>query len=72
MPAVKRCQYGYNGWRRVTAFDARGLFFREFQFSRDEVATDCLLILIERKSTLHTGNVVTERTRSLAEQLGNG
>jgi mannose-6-phosphate isomerase-like protein (cupin superfamily) len=30
---------------------------------------ECLLMLIERKSTLHTGNVVTERTRSLAEQL---
>ena len=37
------------------------------------VATaECLIMLIERKSTLHTGNVVTERTRSLAEQLGNG
>ena len=35
-------------------------------------ATECLLMLIERKSTLHTGDVVTERTRSLAEQLGNG
>ena len=31
---------------------------------------ECLLMLIERKSTLHTGNVVTEQTRSLAEQLG--
>lgn len=31
---------------------------------------ECLLMLIERKSTRHTGNVVTERTRSLAEQLG--
>ena len=30
---------------------------------------ECLLMLIERKSTLHTGNVVTEKTRSLAEQL---
>jgi mannose-6-phosphate isomerase-like protein (cupin superfamily) len=30
---------------------------------------ECLLMLIERKSTLHTGNVVTERTRSVAEQL---
>ncbi|OOG53588.1 cupin domain-containing protein [Rhodanobacter sp. C03] len=35
-------------------------------------ATECLIMLIERKSTLHTGNLVTERTRSLAEQLGNG
>lgn len=30
---------------------------------------ECLIMLIERKSTLHTGNDVTERTRSLAEQL---
>jgi len=27
------------------------------------------VMLIERKSTLHTGNVVTEKTRSIAEQL---
>ena len=33
---------------------------------------ECLLMLIERKSTLHTGNLVTEQTRSLAEQLGQG
>jgi mannose-6-phosphate isomerase-like protein (cupin superfamily) len=33
---------------------------------------ECLILLIERKSTLHTGSVVTERTRSLAEQLGHG
>ena len=33
---------------------------------------ECLLMLIERKSTLHTGDVVTERTRSLADQLGTG
>ncbi len=30
---------------------------------------ECHLMLIERKSTLHTGNVVTERTRSIADQL---
>jgi mannose-6-phosphate isomerase-like protein (cupin superfamily) len=30
---------------------------------------ECLVMLIERKSTLHSGNVVNERTRSLAEQL---
>ena len=30
---------------------------------------ECLLMLIERKSTQHTGDVVTEKTRSLAEQL---
>jgi mannose-6-phosphate isomerase-like protein (cupin superfamily) len=30
---------------------------------------ECHILLIERKSTLHTGNVVTEKTRSLSEQL---
>jgi mannose-6-phosphate isomerase-like protein (cupin superfamily) len=30
---------------------------------------ECQLMLLERKSTLHTGDVVTERTRSIAEQL---
>ena len=30
---------------------------------------ECLIMLVERKSTLHTGDVVTERTRSRAEQL---
>jgi mannose-6-phosphate isomerase-like protein (cupin superfamily) len=30
---------------------------------------ECLILLIERKSTLHTGNTISEKTRSLAEQL---
>ena len=30
---------------------------------------ECHIMLIERKSTLHTGNVATEKTRSLDEQL---
>jgi mannose-6-phosphate isomerase-like protein (cupin superfamily) len=30
---------------------------------------ECHLMLIERKSTLHTGDVITEKTRSLSEQL---
>lgn len=30
---------------------------------------ECHLMLIERKSTLHTGDTVSEKTRSLAEQL---
>lgn len=34
------------------------------------VATEeCHVMLIERKSTLHTGDVVTEKTRTIAEQL---
>jgi mannose-6-phosphate isomerase-like protein (cupin superfamily) len=32
---------------------------------------ECLLMLIERKTTLHTGDVVTEKTRSIEEQLGS-
>jgi mannose-6-phosphate isomerase-like protein (cupin superfamily) len=30
---------------------------------------ECHILLIERKSTLHTGNLATEKTRSIAEQL---
>jgi mannose-6-phosphate isomerase-like protein (cupin superfamily) len=30
---------------------------------------ECHLMLIERKSTLHTGDVVTDKTRTIAEQL---
>ena len=30
---------------------------------------ECLVMLVEQKSTLHTGNVISEKTRSLAEQL---
>jgi len=30
---------------------------------------ECHVLLIERKSTLHTGNVVTEKTRTIEEQL---
>ena len=30
---------------------------------------ECQIMLIERKSTLHTGTVTTEKTRSLVEQL---
>jgi mannose-6-phosphate isomerase-like protein (cupin superfamily) len=30
---------------------------------------ECLIMLIERKTTLHTGGEVTERTRSVADQL---
>jgi mannose-6-phosphate isomerase-like protein (cupin superfamily) len=30
---------------------------------------ECHILLIERKSTLHTGDVVTDKTRSIEEQL---
>ena len=32
-------------------------------------AEPCLVLLIERKTTRHTGDVVTEQTRSIAEKL---
>jgi mannose-6-phosphate isomerase-like protein (cupin superfamily) len=31
---------------------------------------ECLIMLIERKSTAHTGDVITEKTRSIDEQMG--
>ena len=33
---------------------------------------ECLVALIEPASTAHTGDIVTERTRSIAEQLDGG
>jgi len=30
---------------------------------------ECLVMLIERKTTLHTGSTTTDKTRSIAEQL---
>jgi mannose-6-phosphate isomerase-like protein (cupin superfamily) len=30
---------------------------------------ECLVMLIERKSTLHTGDMISEKTRSIEEQL---
>jgi len=30
---------------------------------------ECHVMVIERKTTLHTGNEITEKTRSIAEQL---
>ena len=30
---------------------------------------ECLLLLLERKSTRHTGDIATERTRSVEDQL---
>ncbi|GJJ01852.1 mannose-6-phosphate isomerase [Duganella rhizosphaerae] len=31
---------------------------------------ECLLMLIEKKATLHTGATITAKTRSIEEQLG--
>ena len=35
-------------------------------------AEECHILLFERKSTAHTGDVVTEKTRSIEEQLSPG
>ena len=32
---------------------------------------ECHILLIERKSTLHTGSTVTDKTRSIEDQLGS-
>jgi mannose-6-phosphate isomerase-like protein (cupin superfamily) len=32
---------------------------------------ECHILLFERKSTAHTGGVITERTRTIEEQLGS-
>lgn len=32
---------------------------------------ECHILLFERKSTAHTGNVITEKTLSIEEQLGS-
>lgn len=31
--------------------------------------SECHVLLVERKSTLHTGDVLSDKTRSIAEQL---
>ena len=35
-------------------------------------AEECWVVLVEPVATKHTGDVVTERTRTIAEQLGDG
>jgi len=52
------------------ALDEGGMFVVPKGVRHNPVAEhECLIMLIERKSTRHTGNEVTERTRSLEEQL---
>lgn len=41
-----------------------------FYICHNPVAEDeCHIMLIERKTTLHTGDVITNKTRSVEEQL---
>lgn len=39
---------------------------------RPVAAEECWVLLVETVTTLHTGDVVTPLTRSIAEQLGQG
>jgi len=55
---------------RVVELGEGGMFVVPKGVRHNPVADEeCQLMLIERKSTLHTGDVVTEKTRSMAEQL---
>ena len=55
---------------RTVVLRAGELFVVPKGVRHNPVADDvCLLMLVERKTTLHTGNVITERTRSIADQL---
>jgi mannose-6-phosphate isomerase-like protein (cupin superfamily) len=55
---------------RVVELGEGGMFIVPRGVEHNPVAErECLLMLVERKSTLHTGNVVNARTRSIEEQL---
>jgi mannose-6-phosphate isomerase-like protein (cupin superfamily) len=50
--------------------DEGGLFVVPKGVRHNPIADDeCQVMLIERKSTLHTGDIVNDKTRSVAEQL---
>jgi mannose-6-phosphate isomerase-like protein (cupin superfamily) len=56
---------------RTVTLNAGELFVVPKGVRHNPVADEeCHILLLERKSTAHTGDVMTERTRSLEEQLG--
>jgi mannose-6-phosphate isomerase-like protein (cupin superfamily) len=56
---------------RVLTLKAGELFVVPKGVRHNPVADEeCHILLFERKSTAHTGDVVTDRTRSISEQLG--
>ena len=56
---------------RVLTLRAGELFVVRKGVRHNPVADEeCHILLFERKSTAHTGDVVTDRTRSISEQLG--
>lgn len=55
---------------RTVELDEGDLFVVKKGVRHNPVAKEeCHLLLIERSSTLHTGDVVTDKTRSIDEQL---
>lgn len=55
---------------RAVTLQAGEMFIVPRGVEHNPVADDeCLVMLVERKSTRHTGDVVTERTRSISDQL---
>jgi len=55
---------------RTVSLDAGEMFVVPRGVEHNPVAEDeCLIMLVERKSTQHTGDVTTEKTRSIDEQL---
>lgn len=55
---------------RTVELDEGEMFVVEKGTRHNPVAKEeCHVLLIERRSTLHTGDVVTDKTRSIEEQL---
>lgn len=55
---------------RTVTLDAGEMFVVPRGVEHNPVAEDeCLIMLVERKSTRHTGDVETKKTRSIDEQL---
>ena len=65
-----RIELAPEGSGAAVELDAGDLFVVPKGLRHNPVAREeCLVMLVERKSTLHTGDIVDARTRSLAEQL---
>ncbi len=57
---------------QTVTLNAGELFVVPKGMRHNPIADDeCHILLFERKSTAHTGEVVMDRTRSIAEQLGS-
>ncbi|HJU21633.1 MAG TPA: cupin domain-containing protein [Casimicrobiaceae bacterium] len=55
---------------RIVVLDRGDVFVVPKGVRHNPVADhECLVMLVERKTTLHTGDEVTDKTRTIAEQL---